>query len=141
MVKKLLCSKKGASSIMVMLMLVVLVVFGVAALTTALSNMRLGQKVQGWNEKYYAAEAKANERYAEIDNALQQAFFAGGDISDNIHDKFAGLGFDASVDTDGEILTVSYETWSGDIGIISVLSLNANDINSLRAVQWKEIQQ
>jgi len=47
---KLMRSKKGASSILVILMLVVLVVFGVAALTTALSSMRLGQKVEDWNE-------------------------------------------------------------------------------------------
>jgi Tfp pilus assembly protein PilX len=141
MIRKTLSSKKGASSIMVMLMLVVLVVFGVAALTTALSNIRLGQKVQGWNTKYYAAEGEANERYAKIDKAAAQAFSAGGDIAGIIREEIERLGFEAFVETNADTLTISYETWSGDIGISAVLSLDANNINSLRAVQWKEIQQ
>jgi Tfp pilus assembly protein PilX len=134
MIKNILSSKKGASSIMVMLMLVVLVVFGIAALTTALSNMRLGQKVVDWNGKYYAAEKTANERYAMIDKAIESA--SGNDIASSIK----SLGFEASVETAGNTLTVSYETWNEDVGISTVLSLDMSDITSLHPVQWKEIQ-
>lgn len=141
MIKKTLLSKKGASSIMVMLMLVVLVVFGVAALTTALSNMRLGQKVQSWNAKYYAAEGEANERYAKIDRAVAQAFAEGGDIAGNIRKQIEGLVFEVSAQASGDGFEFSYETWSEDIGISAVLSLDADDKDSLRPVRWKEIQQ
>lgn len=137
--RKMLCSKKGASSIMVMLMLVVLVVFGIAALTTALSNMRLGQKVVDWNEKYYAAEKTANERYAVADQVVENAFL-GGDIAAGIERDLKALDFGAVVQTSGDTLTISYETWSEDIGISTVLALDLGDANSLHPVQWKEIQ-
>lgn len=141
MIRRTLLSKKGASSIMVMLMLVVLVVFGVAALTTALSNVRLGQKVTDWNDKYYTAEGEANERYAQIDKAARQAFEGGGDIENNIRRQVESLGFKVSVEEGGGIVNISYETWRGDIGIRAVLSLDLKDKNSLHAIQWKEIQQ
>jgi Tfp pilus assembly protein PilX len=138
MIKNLLYSKKGASSIMVMLMLVVLVVFGIAALTTALSSMRLGQKVVDWNEKYYAAEKAANERYAEADKAVRNAP-GSGDIAGAVKSELEKLGF-GDVQITGDTLTVSYETWSEDIGISAVLALDISDLTSLRPVQWKEIQ-
>ncbi|MGE5495154.1 MAG: hypothetical protein ACM3S4_07660 [Burkholderiales bacterium] len=138
MIKKLLYSKKGASSIMVMLMLVVLVVFGIAALTTALSSMRLGQKVVDWNDKYYAAEKTANERYAEADKAVRSAS-GSGDIAAAVKSELEKLGF-GDVQIQGDTLTVSYETWSEDIGISAVLALDLSDLTSLRPVQWKEIQ-
>ncbi len=141
MAKNILSSKKGASSIMVMLMLIVLVVFGVAALTTALSNIRLGQKVQSWNAKYYAAEAEASERYAKIDKAVAQSFLEGPDIAGSIKEYVRGLAFDVSVEMLGDAYEFSYETWSGDIGISVMLSLDVKDKDSLRAVRWKEIQQ
>jgi Tfp pilus assembly protein PilX len=138
MIKNLLYSKKGASSIMVMLMLVVLVVFGIAALTTALSSMRLGQKVVDWNEKYYAAEKAANERYAEADKAVRNAS-GSGDIAGAVKSELEKLGF-GDVQITGDTLTISYETWSEDIGISAVLALDISDLTSLRPVQWKEIQ-
>lgn len=139
MIKNILYSKKGASSIMVMLMLVVLVVFGIAALTTALSSMRLGQKVMDWNEKYYAAEKAANERYAVADQVVENAFL-GGDIAAGIERELKALDFGAVVDTEGDTLTISYETWSEDIGISTVLALDLGDADSLHPVRWVEIQ-
>ena len=90
MIKKLMTSKKGSSSILVVLLLIVLVVFGIAALTTtALSNLRLGQKVADWNAEYYTAEGIAWERVAEIDKAIAQAYEQpdadiAGSVADNI---------------------------------------------------------
>ena len=137
MIKKLMSSKKGASSIMVILLLVVLVVFGIAALTTALSNLRLGNKVADWNTKYYAAEGIANERFAMIDKAIEENFDSGAEkIAGNISD----LRFDADVETEGGVMTISFETWNEDIGIEAVLELDLSDMNSLHTVQWKEIQ-
>lgn len=139
MISRIRSSKKGASSIMVMLMLVVLVVFGIAALTTALSNMRLGQKVVDWNEKYYAAEKTANERYAMIDKAIEDARGSGG-TADGVQRAIDKLGFKSAVAPSGNALIITYETWSGDIGISSILSVDLSDGLSLHTVQWKEIQ-
>ena len=139
--KSIVSSKKGASSIMVILILVVLVVFGVAALTTALSNMRLGQKVAGWNTLYYAAEEIANERYALIDQAVFKAYSqSGGNIEEAITRNIQGLDFDTVIENDGLNMEISYETWSDEIGISTLLALTISDPSSLYPVQWKEIQ-
>lgn len=132
-------SRKGASSILVILLLVVLVVFGIAALTTALSNVRLGQKTADWNDKYYTAEAKANEVYAEIDKAIESCLDETRDteeLSSNIDQ------LDCDIETDNsnnEKLTFSYEVWEEDVGISVILSYNiaekSFDIEQFKAVQ------
>ena len=72
-VKRLLQSNKGASLVLVMLMMVVLLVFGLAALTTSLSSLRLGGKAAEWQQSYYAMEEKAEKSVAAIDTALNKA--------------------------------------------------------------------
>ncbi len=141
MIKKLIGSEKGASSILVILLLVVLMVFGVAALTTALSSMRLGQKVAEWNAQYYEAEAIAWERFAQIDRAL-------ADISnadeESVKKKLDALDFDTDIEKSGAGFIFYYETWSKDtmVGIDVALSFQIFDKGgtSLRATQWREIQ-
>lgn len=141
MIKKLTRSEKGASSILVILLLVVLMVFGVAALTTALSSMRLGQKVAEWNAQYYEAEAIAWERFAQIDRAL-------ADISnadeESVKKKLDALDFDTDIETADPGFIFCYETWSKDamVGIDVALSFQTYDKGgtSLRVMQWREIQ-
>lgn len=134
-------SKKGTSSILVILLLVVLVVFGVAALTTALSNVRLGQKVVEWNDKYYAAEAQANERFAQIDNAVKTAWpssVSSGDTTVSIFtDSMKSLDFEVETKVHEAGIDFMYETWQGDVGIRVTLTLDA--IN-LKVTQWKAMQ-
>ena len=64
---------KGASSIMVIIMMVVLLVFGLAILTTSLSNQRLAQRKQNWLSEYYGLEGKAQEEIALFDGILIDA--------------------------------------------------------------------
>lgn len=134
-------SKKGASSILVILLLVVLVVFGVAALTTALSNVRLGQKVTEWNDKYYAAEAQANERFAQIDNAVKTAssfLVSSGDTNVKIFaDSVKSLDFEVETKVHETGIDFVYETWQGNVGIRVTLTLDTID---LTVTQWKAMQ-
>ena len=141
MIKKMLSSKKGASSILVILLLIVLVVFGIAALTTALSSLRLGQKVVDFNSAYYSAEGAASERFARIDQTIAEAYtLADSDITGAVTDKLSELDFDAVVSSSDGTIDISYETWSDDIGIRTVLTLDITDSGSLRVAEWKEIQ-
>jgi len=123
---KILKSKKGASSILVMLLLVVLVVFGVAALTTALSNVRLGQKTADWNDKYYAADAKANEMYAQLDKSLSDALLkkelSSKDPSTDVTEFMEYPAFEVLTETQNDIIYFSYEAWEADVGISVTLS-------------------
>lgn len=63
----------GATSIFVILMMVVLFVFGLAALTTSLAALKLSQKNAVWSDEYYVVEAQAEKTLAEIDRLLFQA--------------------------------------------------------------------
>lgn len=132
-------SRKGASSILVILLLVVLVVFGIAALTTALSNVRLGQKTADWNDKYYAAEAKANEVYAKIDKTVASCFDGTVDIEE-LSTDINHLDYDIELyKQNNDELTFRYEAWEEDVGISVVLAYDV--INSSFSVkQFKAVQ-
>jgi hypothetical protein len=65
--------RKGASSVLVILMMVVLVLFGLSALTAGLASLRLTEKSGIWTEEYYLLEGKAESRVAEIDSILHIA--------------------------------------------------------------------
>lgn len=142
---RLMKSNKGASSVLVILLLVVLVVFGVAALTTALSNVRLGQKVVDWNEKYYAAEAQANEMYAEIDKTVWDVWsdylMAASYPDNNVFIKrIEALDLDIESAVDEETIDFTYETWQEDVGIRVTLTLGIES-NELTIAEWRVLQQ
>lgn len=142
--KKLLRSEKGASSVLVILMLVVLVVFGVAALTTALSSVRLGQKVEDWNEKYYTAEAQANEMYAEIDKAvttgvMSQLLSSKYPPPERIPDYVDDLVFDVEINKTSQGYNFTYESWQDDVGITVTLAYDKKTM-TLSPAGWKQVQ-
>ncbi len=139
MIKKLLASKKGASSVLVILLLLVLVVFGVAALTTALSGLRLGQKVSDWSTAYYSAEGIAAHHWAEIDAAVSRAGQQDADgFEQTLTGNLAALDFETQLSRDDEGISISYETREGDIGLHVTLAL-AMDGSALRPVEWYQI--
>ncbi len=142
MIKRVLASRKGASSILVILLLVVLVVFGIAALTTALSGLRLGQKVADWNEQYYGAEAQAWERCAEIDRTVDTALSTETADAVAVEKALSRLDFDTTCEQADDGLHISYEAWadSGKVGIRAMLLVNLSD-GSLTVIQWREVQQ
>ena len=140
MIKKLLASKKGASSVLVILLLLVLVVFGVAALTTALSGLRLGQKVADWSTAYYGAEGVAAHRWAAIDAAVSRAGQQDADgFEQALEDNLAKLDFDTQLTSSDKGCSISYEAWEGDIGLHVTLAL-AMDGSVLRPVEWYQIK-
>jgi len=65
--------KKGASSVLVILMMVVLALFGLSALTASLASVRLTEKSGEWSEEFYILEAKAEKMTAGIDSILHEA--------------------------------------------------------------------
>lgn len=64
---------QGASSILVIVMMVVLLVFGLAVLTTSLSNVRLGNRKKAWLADYYTLEGEAMATIADYDHILVRA--------------------------------------------------------------------
>jgi hypothetical protein len=68
-----LFNKEGASSVLIILIMVVLVVFGLAALTTSLAAVRLTDKSNEWSGEYYSLEGKAGNLLFEVDSILLKA--------------------------------------------------------------------
>ncbi len=68
-------NEKGASSVLVIIMMVVLLVFGLAVLTTSLSNVRLSDRKKAWLEDYYTLEADVETTIANYDGLLKEAEF------------------------------------------------------------------
>lgn len=66
-------NQKGATSIFVMIFMVILLVFGLAALTTSLASLKLADKNHSWSKEYYQLEANAEKEIAQIDQILFDA--------------------------------------------------------------------
>lgn len=60
----------GFSSILISFIMICIVTFSALSLITANADYKLSQKVANRNIDYYAAEAQAQERVAEIDDTL-----------------------------------------------------------------------
>jgi hypothetical protein len=65
--------KKGSSSIMVILIMLILVIFGVLALMSSYSDLKLSKKNAAWLEKYYKLDAKGEMLVSQIDFRLEKA--------------------------------------------------------------------
>ncbi|MBN1624609.1 MAG: hypothetical protein JXN10_09025 [Clostridia bacterium] len=66
-------NKKGASSVLVILMMVVLTLFGLSALTASLATVRLTEKAGAWTKEFYLLEAQAEMSVAQLDSILYDA--------------------------------------------------------------------
>ena len=64
---------RGAASIIVIFMIMVLFVFGMLSLTTALANSRLSVKSASWVKEYYQVERLAEQLIMEVDACLETA--------------------------------------------------------------------
>ena len=85
---------------MVVLVLVVLMGLGLAALTTSLASARLGERSGEWYRSYYELDRKAEEKLAVIDNSIhfsdeqtsaymdsEKYLLEDGDIDDDIQES------------------------------------------------------
>jgi hypothetical protein len=70
MIGMLVKKKRGSSSIMVILIMLTLVVFGVLALMSSYSDLKLSKKNASWLEKYYSLDAKGEDLLSQIDSRL-----------------------------------------------------------------------
>jgi hypothetical protein len=68
-----LFSNKGAASVLVVFMMIILVTFGTLSLSAALANVRLGSKAVSWMTDYYELDARAEVFCMEVDAYLLSA--------------------------------------------------------------------
>jgi len=70
---KWLNNEDGATSVLIIFMMIVLVALGVFAITSADVNIKLSKKAAGWSEKFYALESMGSQYVGEVDAALATA--------------------------------------------------------------------
>ena len=83
-IPKWLCNEEGATSVLIIFMMIVLVTLGAFAITSANVNIKFSNKAVDWHEKYYVLDS-AGEQYAMmLDYALAAAEVASVEY---IHDQ------------------------------------------------------
>lgn len=75
---KLFNDDKGSSSVLVILVMLLLITFGVLAMMSSYSNLKIARKNASWTQGYYALESEANLNY----NKVVQVIDAAIDLSD-----------------------------------------------------------
>lgn len=68
----ILKSKDGSTSVLIIMLMIVLMIFGLAILTTTLSNESLSDKKLNWLKDFYNLESKVALELAEIDKIIQE---------------------------------------------------------------------
>jgi len=70
---KWLCNEDGATSVLIIFMMIVLVTLGAFAITSANVNIKFSNKAAAWSEKYYLLDSVGEQYAGEIDYALARA--------------------------------------------------------------------
>ena len=65
--------RKGSSSLLVILLVVTMVVFGVLAMMSSYSGLKMAKKNAQWTSEYYELEANAEILVYDIKNILQES--------------------------------------------------------------------
>lgn len=68
--KRALNNNRGATSVLIMVMMIILMIFGLAALTTSVASKKLAEKNAGWMKEYYALQGEATIAYARMVDAM-----------------------------------------------------------------------
>jgi len=66
-------NKKGATSILVIFMMIVLVTLGAFAITSARVNLKFADKALEWDKMYYSLDDRAEEYLKDVDVQLAKA--------------------------------------------------------------------
>ena len=66
-------NNRGAASVLIVFLMLVLVTLGTFAIVSSNANWRLNQRSLAWNAMYYAMDADAETLLAKIDRVLLQA--------------------------------------------------------------------
>ncbi|PID79688.1 MAG: hypothetical protein CSB19_01955 [Clostridiales bacterium] len=151
MVRQFLSDERGSSSVLIVVMMVVLIVFGLAIFSTAMSNMRLADKKIAWKNEYYQLEGKSNRVIGDVIAIVE-------DVNHKKIDRKSGFTkieqllaescskYETTLGEDGlpAAIALNVTNDAGDKNIAIVLSLSqsqeTNDL-TIRIIEFKEWQE
>lgn len=98
--KQYLKNESGAASVLVVVMMLVLVVFGLAMITTSLAQFRLSQNHEKFIDDHYDLESMVQDKIYNIDQILYEAevstvtYFSNMEIADETYEGLVMNHFD-----------------------------------------------
>lgn len=135
-------NKKGATSVLIILLMVVLMVFGLTILTTTLSNKNLSEKKQVWLNDYYQLESDVALSLAEIDfkMAEMKASVSTNDALEILYnEQYTLYEFDGDYYYDFEVSDESGE-YSKYIYVSLLLNMDLDSKKNYDIVEYSETQ-
>jgi hypothetical protein len=122
-------NNRGAASVLIVFLMLVLVTLGTFAIVSSNANWRLNQRALAWNTMYYAMDAEAEELLARIDRLLLQAevkargyLLQNDDISPEIADSINNS------DNETDIFNIIYmhyaDEWLTELSFIEEIDVN-----------------
>lgn len=153
---KLYDNEDGATGVLVIFMLIVLVTLGAFAISSAAVNIRFAQRSIDWQDEYYTLNGQGETFLAKIDSALADASIGNADVY--MQTAFANLqeladdypeAFILPYENDGnideiyiELNLVSEESSNYNLLIcLSVLPENRENAPRYTITSWKQWQE
>ncbi len=139
-------SRRGSASVLIVLMVVLLAVFGAMALTAASANLRLARRHADWSAEYYRFDASAEHLLAAAERETGSAAQA-GELASRLADlRVEGVTNIVSRNEEGRLIL---EAVAGDPegrGIRVELEWTVGEDGSVseqapRIVRWSQFQQ
>ena len=129
-------SLQGGISVLIILMMITLSIFGLLALYSARSNYKLAERNAEWTTKYYALDTYARQETARLDD-LSRGFSDGAPTEAEV-EAMGALGWTVLA---REPLTVARKVSQDTMHIEIELALNtATDRPTWDVLAWRETQ-
>lgn len=145
--KNLAADQKGAASILIIFMMLILVSLGAFAITSANANYKLSQRALEWNVMYYDLDAKGEEFLSALDEKLAEAeMMALENAPDRINEVMKDLSvtypsFECINELEGSV-TIKSEKPGEDYYFLKI-TFSLEPVGNLRykIIEWREYQE
>lgn len=137
--------RKGSSSLLVILLVVTMVVFGVLAMMSSYSGLKMAKKNAQWTSEYYELEANAEILVYDIKNILQDSLST-SNLSQAVYWTNVNNGLSQIVNSqvtlnsknDQIIIVGDFKNASGDRFVTEILVKYPNSLFSTNLLSYKE---
>jgi hypothetical protein len=147
-------NSEGATSVLVIFMMIVLVTFGAFAITSAHVNLKFSHSAQDWTKMYYSMDAEAQAFLFDLDACLAEAAYRADD-DDSFWDtldslmlgefasKYPGAFVYGDFDDDGDIRNyVDYTVTKEPYNLVVQVAVNGDgSYPRFTVTEWREWQQ
>jgi len=147
--------QRGSSSVLVIMVLLMLITFGVLAMMTSYSGLKISRKNAEWTQAFYKLESLAGNHLAEIENhIIYSADFADEYIEemqdevykkwlesseeDAFKDEISEWIFENTLTESLDQMNIEYDLKLGSIGTLAFISISDDNRHFLTRLQIED---